>query len=145
MKIIIGADHGGYELKNSLTDWLKSKNYEVKDIGVFTSDSVDYPDISKTVGESVSKGEFDRGILVCGSGVGVNIAVNKIKGIRSTHCHDTVIARLSREHNNTNVITMGGRFIAKELAQEILEIWLKTEFLGGRHQNRVNKIAQMEE
>ncbi|MFN8579231.1 MAG: ribose 5-phosphate isomerase B [Candidatus Sericytochromatia bacterium] len=145
MKIIIGADHGGYELKNSISEWLKSKNYEIKDIGVFTSDSVDYPDISKTVGEAVSKGDYDRGILVCGSGVGVNIAVNKIKGIRSTHCHDTVIARLSREHNDTNVITMGGRFIAKELAQEILDIWLKTEFLGGRHQNRVNKISEMEE
>lgn len=144
MKIIIGADHGGYELKNSISEWLNTKGYEIKDIGVFTSDSVDYPDISKLVGEAVASGEFERGILVCGSGVGVNIAANKIKGIRSTHCHDTVIARLSREHNDTNVITMGGRFIAKELAYEILDIWLNTQFSGGRHQNRINKIDQME-
>jgi ribose 5-phosphate isomerase B len=145
MRIIIGADHGGYELKNNLTKWLNSQGHEIKDIGVFSSDSVDYPDISKTVGEEVSNGNYERGILVCGSGVGVNIAVNKIKGIRSTHCHDTVIARLSREHNNTNIITMGGRFIAKELAQEILNVWLTTDFLGGRHQNRIDKISQMEE
>lgn len=145
MKIIIGADHGGYELKNSITEWLKNNNHQVNDIGVFTSDSVDYPDISKVVGECVSSNEYERGILVCGSGVGVNIAVNKIKGIRAVHCHDTVIARLSREHNNTNVITMGGRFIAKELAFEILQIWLNTEFSGGRHQSRVNKISQLEE
>lgn len=145
MKIIIGADHGGYQLKNSITEWLKSQNHEVNDIGVFTPESVDYPDLARTVGEGVANGEYERGILVCGSGVGVNIAVNKIKGIRSTHCHDTVIARLSREHNNTNVITMGGRFIAKELAEEILTVWLNTEFSGGRHQNRINKISQMEE
>lgn len=144
MKIIIGADHGGYELKNNISEWLKSQGYEIKDIGVFNQDSVDYPDISKEVGQGVTSGDFDRGILICGSGVGVNIAANKIKGIRSTHCHDTVIARLSREHNGTNVITMGGRFIAKELAYEILNIWLNTEFLGGRHQNRINKICQME-
>jgi ribose 5-phosphate isomerase B len=144
MKIIIGADHGGYELKNSISEWLKTQNHEVEDVGVFNSDSVDYPDISQKVGLGVSSGDFQRGILICGSGVGVNIAVNKINGIRAVHCHDTVIARLSREHNNTNVITMGGRFIAKELAFEILQIWLNTDFASGRHQNRVDKISALE-
>jgi ribose 5-phosphate isomerase B len=145
MKIIIGADHGGYELKNSISLWLKENNYQVEDIGVFNSDSVDYPDISYKVAKSVSNNEFERGILVCGSGVGVSIAANKVKGIRAVNCHDTLTARLSREHNNTNIITFGGRFIAKELAYEILKIWLNTEFQGGRHNNRIEKISQIEE
>ncbi len=144
MRIIIGADHGGYELKNHLTEWLKEQNYEVKDIGVFTSDSVDYPDLAKQVASEVADGNFDRGILVCGSGVGVAIAANKINGIRAANCHDVVLARLSREHNNTNVITLGGRFVAKDLAYEILKVWLNTEFSGGRHEKRIEKIKELE-
>ncbi|GIW22934.1 MAG: ribose 5-phosphate isomerase B [Candidatus Sericytochromatia bacterium] len=145
MKIILGADHGGYELKNNIALWLKENNYQFEDIGVFTPDSVDYPDIAYKVAKSVSNSEFDRGILVCGSGVGVSIVANKVKGIRAVNCHDTVTARLSRQHNNTNIITFGGRFIAKEMAYEILKVWLNTEFEGGRHTNRINKIKQIEE
>lgn len=144
MKIILGADHGGYELKNHITEWLKQQGHEVNDIGVFTNESIDYPDITKPVAEGVINGDYDRGILVCGSGVGVNIAANKFHGIRAVNCHDTVMARLCREHNNTNIITFGGRFIAKELAYEILNIWLNTEFQGGRHQGRINKIHALE-
>jgi ribose 5-phosphate isomerase B len=145
MKIIIGADHGGYILKNQVAEWLKKENYEVEDIGVFTDASVDYPDLAKTVANGVVSGKFARGILVCGSGVGVAIAANKVKGILAVNCHDVVMARLSREHNNTNVITMGGRFIAKEMAVEILKVWLNTEFSGGRHANRIAKIQELEE
>ena len=144
MKIILGADHGGFELKNHLTEYLKKAGHEVKDIGVFSTDSVDYPDIARDVALEVANGNFEKGILVCGSGVGVCIAANKVHGIRAVHCHDTVIARLSREHNNTNIITMGGRFIAKELAIEILDIWLKTDFSGSRHQKRIDKIKALE-
>lgn len=144
MKIIIGADHGGFVLKNQITEWLKEQNHEVMDIGVFSGDSVDYPDISKTVATEVSMGNFERGVLVCGSGVGVSIAANKIKGIRAANCHDVVLARLSREHNDTNILTLGGRFVAKELAVEILEVWLITQFSGGRHEKRIKKISDLE-
>lgn len=144
MKIILGADHGGYELKNSISEWLKTQGHEIKDIGAFSSESVDYPDYSKIVGEEVVKGNFDRGVLVCGSGVGISIAANKVKGVRAVLCHDVVIARLSREHNDTNIIAMGGRFIAKELAYEILNVWINTEFSGGRHSKRIEKISLLE-
>jgi ribose 5-phosphate isomerase B len=145
MKIIIGADHGGYELKNNICTWLKENNYQFEDIGVFNSHSVDYPDIAYKVAKSVSNSEFQRGIIICGSGVGVCIAANKVKGIRAVNCHDTVTARLSREHNDTNIITFGGRFIAKELAYEILKVWLNTDFQGERHINRIRKIFEIEE
>jgi ribose 5-phosphate isomerase B len=145
LKIIIGADHGGYLLKNQISEWLLSEKFEVEDIGVFTPESVDYPDLAKTVAQGVSNGKFERGILVCGSGVGVAIAANKVKGILAANCHDVVMARLSREHNNTNILTLGGRFIAKEMALEILKVWLNTEFCGGRHENRLAKIKAMEE
>jgi len=144
MKLIIGADHGGYILKNQLSDWLKEEKYEVEDIGVFNSESVDYPDLAKKVAEGVTSGKFDKGILVCGSGVGVAIAANKVSGIRAANCHDVVLARLSREHNDANIITLGGRFVARELAIEILKVWLVTEFSGGRHENRIAKIKEME-
>ena len=145
MKIILGADHGGYELKNSIAEWLKTQGHEIKDIGTFSPDSVDYPDYAKIVGEEVVKGNFDKGILVCGSGVGIAIAANKVKGVRAVLCHDVVMARLSREHNDTNIITMGGRFIAKDLAYEILNVWLNTGFSGGRHARRIEKISSLEE
>lgn len=144
MKVIIGADHGGYELKNHISKWLKDNQYEIKDIGVFTSESVDYPDIAYQVASEVAKGNFERGILVCGSGVGVSIAANKVNGIRAVLCHDPVMARLSREHNDCNVITMGGRFIAKEMAFEILDIWFNSEFTNGRHKQRIEKISEIE-
>jgi len=144
MKIIIGADHGGYELKNYLSEWLKSQNHEVKDIGTFSSESIDYPDIAQIVAEEVAKKKFERGILICGSGVGVAIAANKVNGVRAVNAHDVILAKLSREHNDTNVLTMGGRFVAKELAEEIVQTWIKTEFSGGRHEKRIDKIAEIE-
>lgn len=144
MKIILGADHGGYELKNHITKWLTQHDYDVNDIGVFSSESMDYPDIALEVSQKVSDGTYDRGVLVCGSGVGVSITANKVKGIRAVLCHDTVMARLSREHNDTNIIAMGGRFVAKELAFEILNVWLNTNFSEGRHQQRINKISNIE-
>jgi len=131
MKIILGADHGGYELKNSIAEWLKTQGHEIKDIGTFSPDSVDYPDYAKIVGEEVVKG--------------IAIAANKVKGVRAVLCHDVVMARLSREHNDTNIITMGGRFIAKDLAYEILNVWLNTGFSGGRHARRIEKISSLEE
>jgi ribose 5-phosphate isomerase B len=145
MKLIIGADHGGYILKNQVSDWLKEQKFEVEDVGVFTSDSVDYPDLALKVAQGITSGKFEKGLLFCGSGIGVAIAANKVHGIRAANCHDVVMARLSREHNNTNVLTMGGRFIAKELAIEILTVWLNTEFSGGRHENRLAKINAIEE
>lgn len=145
MKVIIGADHGGYELKNHISIWLKHNQYEVEDVGVFSSDSVDYPDIALKVANEVANGNYERGIIVCGSGVGVSITANKVKGIRAVLCHDSVLARLSREHNDTNIITMGGRFIAKEMAYEILDVWFNTRFTNGRHSERLEKIKKIEE
>lgn len=145
MKIILGADHGGYELKNNIAEWLKTQGHQIKDVGTFSPESVDYPDYAKIVGEEVVKGNFDKGILVCGSGVGISIAANKVKGVRAVLCHDVVMAKLSREHNDTNIIAMGGRFIAKDLAYEILNVWLNTEFSGGRHAKRIEKISSLEE
>lgn len=144
MKIIIWADHGGYELKNHLSEWLKNNHHEIKDIGTFSAESIDYPDIAQVVAEEVSKKNFERGILICGSGVGVAIAANKVNGVRAVNAHDVILAKLSREHNDTNVLTMGGRFVAKELAEEIVQTWIKTEFSGGRHEKRIDKIAEIE-
>lgn len=144
MKIILGADHGGYKLKNHITKWLTQHDYDVNDIGVFSSESMDYPDIAFEVAKKVADGSYDKGVVVCGSGVGVSITANKVKGIRAVLCHDTVTARLSREHNDTNIIAMGGRFVAKELAFEILNVWLNTDFSEGRHQQRINKISNIE-
>ena len=145
MKIIIGADHGGYLLKDSVGVWLKENGHEVKDIGVFTGDSVDYPDISESLAQEVACGNYERGLLFCGSGVGVSIAANKVKGIRAINCHDVILARLCREHNDTNILTMGGRFVAKEKAIEIVKVWLETKFEGDRHIRRINKISKLEE
>lgn len=144
MKIILGADHGGFELKNNIAKWLETQGHQIEDIGTFSNESVDYPDFSLKVAHEVANGNFEKGVLVCGSGVGVMLAANKVKGIRAVQCHDTVVARLSREHNDANIITMGGRFIAKELAYEIISVWLNTEFLNGRHSKRIEKITLIE-
>jgi len=143
-KIIIGSDHAGFNLKNKLVKWLEEKGYTFKDVGTHSLGSVDYPDFAKAVAKEVSNKNFDKGILICGSGIGVAISANKVKGIRAANCHDVVSARLSREHNNTNIITLGERFVAPEYAEEILSVWLATEFLAGRHQKRIDKITEME-
>jgi ribose 5-phosphate isomerase B len=143
LKIAIGSDHGGFELKNELVQFLSSEGYEFKDFGIYEKVSVDYPVISKTIAKAVANGEYDRGVVICGSGLGVAIAANKICGIRAVTCHDTYSARMSREHNDANVLTMGERVIGKGLALDVLEVWLKSKFEGGRHERRISMIEDL--
>ncbi len=143
--IAIGCDHGGFELKNELIKHLQSKNIEVKDFGCYNTDSVDYPDIAEVVCNSVVSGDYEKGILVCGTGIGMSIAANKIKGIRAALLNDTFSARMTAAHNDSNVIALGGRVVGTELAKDIVDAYLNSEFLGGRHQTRVDKIKKLEE
>ena len=145
MKVAIGCDHGGLHLKEDIKSLLADGGYEVTDFGTNSTDSVDYPDIAVPVANAVANGEFERGILICGTGIGIGIAANKVKGIRAALCHDTFSAHASREHNNANILTMGDRIIGPGLARDIVKIWLTTEFEGGRHERRVAKIADIEE
>ena len=141
MKIALGADHGGYELKEKLKAFLKKKSIEFKDFG--TNDgttSVDYPDFAKAVAKAVASKKYNFGVLVCGSGVGVAMAANKVKGIRAVQAYDAYTAEMSRRHNDANVITFAGRRIRPGIAKHLLNIWLKTDFEGGRHRRRVQKI-----
>ncbi len=138
LRIAIGSDHGGYILKEKIVNFLRSQNYEVKDFGTNSPESVDYPVISKEVCNEIVKGNFERGILICGTGLGMSISANKIKGIRAIACSDTCSAKFSRLHNDANVLCFGERIIGEELAKDICKIWLETEFEGGRHLNRVN-------
>ena len=144
MKIAIGADHAGYELKTYLIEHLVSAGHEVEDLGTHSDASVDYPPICAAVGRAVVAGRAERGIVLGGSGQGEQIAANKVNGVRAALCNDLFTARLSREHNDANVLSMGGRIVAPGLAMEIVNLWLTTSFEGGRHQNRVNQIADIE-
>jgi len=139
-KVAIGADHGGFELKEQIVAFLQEKGFEIKDFGCFDTQSVDYPVVAKEVATAVSSREFDKGIVVCGSGIGVCIAANKVKGIRAANCNDLYCAEMSRKHNDANVLTMGGRVVSQKLALEIVALWLSTEFEGGRHQKRVDML-----
>ena len=146
MKVVIGADHAGYGLKEEIKEVLRQLSIEFLDVGTMNSEaSVDYPDFAEAVARKVASGEFDRGIIVCGTGVGVAIAANKVKGIRAANCNDVVCAKFSREHNDANILTMGSRIIGPAVANEIVKTWLGTEFEGGRHARRVEKISQLEE
>lgn len=140
MKIAIGADHAGFVYKEKLVEYLTDKGIEVQDFGTFSTDSVDFPDFAHPTAEAVETGQADFGILLCGSGQGVNMTANKHKGVRSALCWNTDIARLTRMHNNANVIALPARFVAYEYAVEMIEIFLNTEFEGGRHEKRVGKI-----
>lgn len=140
IKIAIGSDHGGFELKEKIKINIKELGYACEDFGTFDTNSVDYPVIAKQVAIKVADREFDRGIIVCGSGLGVAIAANKVKGIRAVTCQDTYCAKMSRLHNDANVLTMGGRVIEADTAYEIVKIWLETEFEGGRHQKRIDML-----
>ena len=140
----IGCDHGGYELKEFIKNLLSEKGIEVKDFGIHDTNSVDYPDIAKPVCESVVSGECECGILVCGTGIGMSIAANKIKGIRAAHVTDSYSARMTKEHNNANVICLGERITGVEIAKDIVNAYLDAEFAGGRHQARVAKIMELE-
>ena len=142
--IAIGADHGGYELKEAVKKHLEERNIEFKDFGTFTGEAVDYPIIAKQVGEAVSSGESECGILVCGTGIGMSIAANKIKGIRAACCSDTFSARFTKMHNNTNILCIGGRVLGQGLAIDVVDAYLDAEFEGGRHEKRVNMIMELE-
>lgn len=144
MKIAIGADHGGVNLKKAVYDHLVLKGHEVMDFGTHTTESCDYPDISEKVAVEVRDGNYAFGILICGTGIGIGIAANKVKGIRAALCHDTFSAHATREHNNANILTMGERVVGQGLALEIVDTFLASEFQGGRHQNRIDKISNLE-
>lgn len=146
MKIALGSDHGGFELKKVLIAHLKIKHPKITliDLGTNSTDSVDYPDYGIAVAKKVALGEADRGILVCGTGIGISIAANKIKGIRAALVYNEFTAEMSRKHNNANVLCLGGRTTEPELAKKIVDIWLATEFEGGRHQARIDKISKIE-
>lgn len=144
MKIGIGSDHGGFELKEHIKEFLEKQGIEYVDYGTNNLDSVDYPDYGKKVSEGVISKEVERGIVVCGTGIGISIACNKVKGIRCALCSDTYSARMSMEHNNANVLALGGRVVGKDLAIEIVSTWLNAKFEGGRHERRVNKICDIE-
>ncbi|KPU27405.1 ribose 5-phosphate isomerase [Caloranaerobacter sp. TR13] len=145
MKIALGSDHGGYELKEHIKKFLEEKNIEYVDYGTNSTESVDYPDFGHKVAKAVKEGKCDRGIVCCGTGIGISISVNKVPGVRCALVSDCYSARMSREHNDANVLALGARVIGRDLALEIVDIWLKTEFQGGRHERRVNKIKEIEE
>ena len=144
MKIAIGCDHGGFEHKNAIAEHLKENGYTVEDFGIYEQTSVDYPDIAEKLSKSVAAGENELGILVCGTGIGMSIAANKVKGIRAAACSDHYSAKYTRLHNNANVLCLGGRVIGIGTAIELAEIFVKTEFEGGRHQRRIDKITALE-
>ncbi len=140
LRIAIGSDHGGYEYKEQIVSHLKEKVYECVDVGTYSTDSCDYPVIARAVTTKITTGEADRGILICGTGIGMSIVANKVKGIRAALCGDTFSARASRAHNNSNVLCLGERVIGINLAMDIVDIWLESKFEGGRHQRRVDMM-----
>ncbi|MBN2980752.1 MULTISPECIES: ribose 5-phosphate isomerase B [Cohnella] len=145
MKIAIGADHAGYRLKDVIVPFLKAQGHEIIDVGCNCADSVDYPDYSVPVCDKVVRGEAERGILICGTGIGMSIAANKTPGIRCALVHDLFSAKATREHNDTNVLAMGERIIGPGLAEEIVRVWLETPFSQGeRHAGRINKVKAIE-
>lgn len=144
MKIALGCDHGGLEHKNAILEHLKERGFEVIDFGIYEQVSVDYPDIASKLCESILKGECERGILVCGTGIGMSIAANKYKGIRAAACSEHFSAKYTRLHNNSNVLCLGGRVIGVGTAIELCDLFVDTEFEGGRHQNRIDKITNIE-
>lgn len=145
MNIAICSDHGGFELKEKIKAFVEEKGHTVKDFGCFSEASVDYPDFAFPMAEAVAGGEYDRGIAICGTGIGVSICCNKVKGIRCALCGDVLSAELTRRHNDSNVLAMGGRIIGAETAKAITKVWLDTAFDGGRHRGRIDKISKYEE
>lgn len=143
-KIAIASDHGGFDLKESIITHLLNTGWEVDDLGPHSADSVDYPDYGIKLAEEVAEKKVERGIVICGTGIGMSIVVNRFPGIRGTLCSDVFTAKLCREHNDSNILVMGGRVIGKGLAAEIVNTWLNTPFEGGRHQRRLDKINQID-
>ena len=144
MRLALGADHAGYELKEELKNFLKQKEIDYYDFGTYDTKSTDYSDWGIKVAETVAKGEFERGILICGTGLGMCLTANKVPGIRATPCYGIFSARLSRQHNNSNILVLAGRITGKDLAKQIVEEWLEAKFKGGRHKRRVDKITKIE-
>ena len=145
MKIAIGSDHAATDLKKRIIELLKERNCQVEDLGTHGKDSVDYPDFGEKVSDMVSRGEVDRGILICGTGIGMSIVANKFPGVRASLCNDAYAAKMSRLHNNANLLILPGRMIDSTSAKEIVSIWFTTSFEGGRHQRRIDKIKAIEE
>ena len=143
MKIAIASDHAGFEYKEKLKGLLKELGHDFVDFGAFSADSTDYPDFAYPAAQAVANGECERGIFICGTGVGVSIVANKVKGIRAANCCSVEEARLSRQHNDANVLTLGARLITWDSAKEIVKVWLETEFECGRHARRVEKIHKL--
>lgn len=141
MNISVGSDHGGFELKRLIVRYLQEQGHEVLDAGCYSEESVDYPDFAQTVCDRVLNGECERGILVCGTGIGMSMAANRHRNIRAALCHESYTARMSREHNNANILCLGGRVVGPEIALDIVRVWVQTEFAGGRHQRRLAKLG----
>jgi len=144
MKIVLGSDHGGFQLKEEIKNYLQSKDYKVIDVGTNSEDSVDYPEYAKAAADKVMNGEATKGIVICGTGIGISISANKVKGIRAALCHNVYTAIMARKHNNANILALGGRVLAKEEAYPIVDAWLTTDFEGDRHQRRIDKISAIE-
>ena len=142
MKIALASDHAGFELKEAIKKYIVS--HEIVDFGTFSEESMDYPDTGFQAAESVASGECDRGILICGSGIGMSIVANKVKGVRAALCLTTEFAKLARNHNDANILVLPGRFISHHLAGEIIRVWLSADFEGGRHRRRLEKIKEYE-
>ena len=142
--VALGADHAGFPLKEDLKGWLIARGYDVVDLGTQSAEAVDYPDYAAAVGGAVTTGKAERGVLVCGTGIGMAMAANKVSGIRAAGCADAYTARMSREHNDANVLALGARITGRDAAIEILETWLDAEFAGGRHARRVEKIVELD-
>ena len=144
MKIAVGSDHRGFDVKRRVVTLLQQLGHDIVDVGATSKESVDYPDFAFLVAKAVSAGQADRGILVCGSGIGMCIAANKVKGVRAAPCHDNITAEMSRRHNDANVLCLSADLLGGELIDRMIRIWLETPFEGGRHARRVEKIAQIE-
>lgn len=144
MKIAVGCDHGGLEHKNAIAQHLKSEGFEVEDFGIYENKSVDYPEIALKVANSIKNGENELGILVCGTGIGMSLAANKVNGIRAAACSEHFSAKYTRLHNNSNILCLGGRVIGIGTALELCDIFVNTEFEGGRHQRRIDMITEIE-
>ena len=143
MKIAVASDHGGFALKEKVKEHLMQRGFEVEDLGTNSEESVDYPAYGKACGEAVASGKADLGVVVCGTGIGISIAANKVKGVRCGLCTSVEMAHLTKQHNNANILALGGRTTEPDLALKIVDEWLDTEFGGGRHQRRVDMLDQM--
>ncbi|MBQ3009796.1 MAG: ribose 5-phosphate isomerase B [Oscillospiraceae bacterium] len=142
--IALGCDHGGYALMQSVKKYLEEKGLEYKDFGTYSEESCDYPIYGEAVAKAIVNGECERGIIICGTGIGISIAANKVKGIRAALCHNEFTAQMCREHNNAQILSMGARVLEEDMALRIVETFLNTEFAGGRHETRVNKLMEIE-